>query len=194
MADRTNEKMSTSLEFHPAAGIVPSLTAEEQAELTQDIRKHGLRFPITLYQEKILDGRHRYRACLEAGVDPHFQEYDGTDPVGFVISAAIHRRHLSVEQKRAVTLEALKQNPARSDREVGKLTNTDHKTVGAMRRKLESTGEIPQLSETVGRDNKSRKRRPAAKKPQTKERQQAADDAQPEANDAEATAESRKAA
>src|SRR5690349_17486868 len=83
------------LEYHPAASIVPTLSSEEQTALTEDIRKHGLRFPITLYEGKILDGRHRHRACLDAGVEPRFQEYDGTDPAAFVISAAVHRRHLS---------------------------------------------------------------------------------------------------
>jgi hypothetical protein len=45
--------------------------------------------PIWLYQNKILDGRNRYRACVETGVDMAFMDfrlYSGVDPLGFVIS------------------------------------------------------------------------------------------------------------
>jgi hypothetical protein len=42
----------------------------------------------------ILDGRNRYRACLEARVEPRFVEFDADDPIAFVVSVNIKRRHL----------------------------------------------------------------------------------------------------
>jgi hypothetical protein len=57
-----------SLEFHPHACDFPLMEGKEFKELVADIEKNGLRDPIILFGGQILDGRYRYRACLEAGV------------------------------------------------------------------------------------------------------------------------------
>jgi hypothetical protein len=80
-----------------------------------------------------------------------------------VISANIHRRHLTVEKKRELIGKLLKADPTKSDRAIAKTTKTDHKTVASVRARKEATGEIPQLKKTVGADGKTRKR-PAKKK------------------------------
>jgi hypothetical protein len=82
----------------------------ELATLTASVKAHGLLTPITLLDGKILDGRHRYHACLTARVVPTFAEYSGNDPVGFVMAANLERRHLDVGQRAmiAVELETMK--------------------------------------------------------------------------------------
>jgi hypothetical protein len=50
----------------------------------------------------------------------------------------------------------LKASPAKSNRQVAEQAKADHKTVGAVRQELESTGEIPQLERTKGKDGKKR--------------------------------------
>ena len=47
----------------------------------------------------------RWRACLEAGVELQTVEYEGDDPRAFVISANIHRRHLTIGQRAMLAAE-----------------------------------------------------------------------------------------
>jgi hypothetical protein len=56
---------------------------------------------ITLYEGAILDGRNRYRACEEAGVEPRFEVFDDTEqtPLSFVLAKNLYRRHLTEGQK-----------------------------------------------------------------------------------------------
>jgi len=150
-----------TLEPHPFSAMFPPITAEDFDKLAADIKLHGLRQHIVLYQGKILDGNNRYRACSLAGIKPTFADFTGidADARNYVISANIHRRHLSPDQRRGIIAELLKLNPNQSNRSVGEQTKTSHTTVGAVREELESTGQIGQLSETKGADGKARKRK-----------------------------------
>jgi hypothetical protein len=75
----------------------------------------------------------------------------------YVIAANLHRRHLSAEDKRKVIAELLKRKPESSDRTIGQMVKADHKTVGAVRADLQSTGEISPVEKRVGADGKARK-------------------------------------
>lgn len=92
---------------HPAADLFPMLGDRAFAELVDDIRANGLAQPITLCDGQILDGRNRYRACREAGVEPRFTEYTGDSPVAFVWSANGVRRQLSKSQLSAIAAKML---------------------------------------------------------------------------------------
>lgn len=70
--------------------------------LKHDIRLHGQLNPIVLYQGMILDGGNRYKALIELGIEPRFTEYEGYAPIGFVLSANLHRRHLKEGQAAAI--------------------------------------------------------------------------------------------
>src|SRR3990167_5921459 len=92
-------------QFHPLADLFPLLEGVEFAALAEDIRLHGLHEPITLHPDgRILDGRNRYLACLEADRDPRFTTWSGADggELAFVISANLRRRHLNETQRAGV--------------------------------------------------------------------------------------------
>jgi ParB-like chromosome segregation protein Spo0J len=146
----------TQHRFHPLATSFPLLEGAEFDELVADVWAHGLLEPIVVLEDMILDGRNRYRACQAAGVEPTFIPYCGDDPAAFVVSANLHRRHLTQEQKRELAARLLKTQPQQSNRVIAKTARVDHKTVGAVRAELEATGEIPQLEKTTGADGKAR--------------------------------------
>ena len=89
-------------ELHPLCTLFPRLDPDAFAALVEDIRVNGLREPITLHDGMILDGGNRYRACLEAGVEPSFQEFAGGNVASYVLSANLHRRHLTAGQRASI--------------------------------------------------------------------------------------------
>lgn len=88
--------------IHPICDLFPRMPGEEFVALKKDIRENGLLEPIWLYEGKVLDGRHRHFACQEVGVEPRYRQYEGSNPLGFVISLNLNRRHLSESQRAMV--------------------------------------------------------------------------------------------
>jgi len=86
-------------EFHKFADIFPMIHGVAFEELKKDIKEQGLQQAIVLYEDKILDGRNRFKACLELNIKPHFEEYKGNNPLNFVISLNLKRRHLNESQR-----------------------------------------------------------------------------------------------
>lgn len=94
-----------NFEFHEAANIFP-MDDETLDELADDIRKHGQRIPIELLDGQIVDGRRRFMACRMAGVEPRTINVNPDDPVAYVLSLNLHRRHLTPSQKSMVAARA----------------------------------------------------------------------------------------
>jgi len=106
--------LKVPLENHPIAEIFPLLPEAELKELAEDIEKNGLQVPILIYQGKILDGRNRYRAMqlipgyLEEGFldQEKYREYLlERNPVDYVLSLNLKRRHLTPRQCVAAAVE-----------------------------------------------------------------------------------------
>jgi N6-adenosine-specific RNA methylase IME4 len=120
------------IEFHPLADLFPLLEGVEFDAFAADIAANGILDEIVIHQGKILDGRNRYRAGIEAGLiaadldlarvawPDEFREFgsegseliwnDGVeniaDPLKWVLSKNLHRRHLN-ESQRAMVAEKL---------------------------------------------------------------------------------------
>jgi ParB-like chromosome segregation protein Spo0J len=169
------------LPVHPAAELFPALSDDELRALGKDIEEHGIQRPVTLIEDgsgwMLLDGRNRLDAMELVGIQVvsddvttgfplrdirHMILPATTDATAYVVSANIHRRHLTAEQKRELIGKLLTAHPEKSDRQIGAALKADHKTVGGIRREKEATGEIPQLGVHVGADGRSR---PASRSP-----------------------------
>jgi len=92
-------------EIHEHALVIPVMNELDYESLRDDIQENGLNNPITLYEGKILDGRHRYQACRELGITPETEDYEGENPLTFVISQNLKRRHLDASQRTMIVLD-----------------------------------------------------------------------------------------
>jgi ParB-like nuclease domain len=158
-AERPDPLDLNTLTFHPLAEMFPLISDEELKELAKDIRENGMLEPIMMYQDKILDGRNRYRALMMLGktlvARSFFRELTCTvDPKAYVISENIRRRHLTAEQKREIVASLLRADPSKSNRAIAATAKVDDKTVAAVRGGLETGAEIPHQTERVGKDGK----------------------------------------
>lgn len=171
-----------ALEIHPATNLFPMMRPDELRALGEDIKQKGLSVPVILWAEskdaapKLLDGRNRLDAMEVVGLtvlDHEGKSLDcipvervyGGDPYAHVLSFNAHRRHLTPARKREVIAKMLKVQPDKSNRAIAKQTETDHKTVGNMRREMEGRGEIPHVSavkDIKGRKQATRKARRSA--------------------------------
>lgn len=101
------ETGASAFPVHPAAELFPMLNGEDYTQLRDDIKKNGLLEPIWLCDGQILDGRNRFRACEELGIEPKFQSYTGDSPAAHVWSLNGIRRHLTKSQRAAIAVEML---------------------------------------------------------------------------------------
>ena len=103
---------ASKYENHPLADIFPMMEESDLQALAADIKINGQHESGLLYEGKILDGRNRYAACIRAGVDMEFTEHVPPDesiigcgffdPLAYVISHNLHRRHLTTSQRASV--------------------------------------------------------------------------------------------
>jgi hypothetical protein len=143
---------------HPAAEIFPLMPDDELRDLAANI-KGGQRDPIAICDGKVLDGRNRLRACRLAGVRPRVEHVETDDPLGFVLSRNLHRRHLNSAQRAALAVELLpmleaeakeRQRAAGGDRKSAKA-----KAGGSVPQKVAgAVGEARDLAARIARTNK----------------------------------------
>jgi adenine-specific DNA-methyltransferase len=90
------------LTYHPVADMFPLMEGEAFNDLVEDIKKHGQRHAILAYKGQIIDGRNRYRACLQLKNKPLIEQWDGKGSLTELsCSLNFHRRHLTASQRAA---------------------------------------------------------------------------------------------
>ncbi|MBK8909165.1 MAG: hypothetical protein IPM60_15150 [Rhodospirillales bacterium] len=90
--------------WHDYANLFPMLDAAAQDGLRADIAAFGVREPVVLFQGRILDGRNRYMAARDLGLDFPVADFEGTpaEALAYVLSQNLHRRHLTESQRATV--------------------------------------------------------------------------------------------
>jgi hypothetical protein len=87
---------------HPFGKVWQPFDQAAFEEICENIARRGLDKEIIRYQSMILEGWHRYLACLAAKVEPRFIEFNGTDlEAAELVHASGIRRHSSAEQRYA---------------------------------------------------------------------------------------------
>lgn len=90
------------VEFHEYANLFPWIEGKSFEELKADIAKNGVLEPIVFLGNAILDGRNRYMAARDLGVEYPRVQFEGDDPLAFVVAKNLARRHLSESQRAMV--------------------------------------------------------------------------------------------
>lgn len=101
----TNSPQSV-LQQHALSAAFPSMSESDIEALAEDIKKHGQREPALIYEGQVLDGWHRYLACQQIGAEFWSDDFTGDDPIAFVISKNLHRRHLTAIQRASAVVAA----------------------------------------------------------------------------------------
>jgi len=91
-------------EIHEAATMFPTWSEADFALLVEDMKQNGQRLPIVLYDGKVLEGVHRYRACKVLGLKPKTRVVRDIDPYAYVWSLNGCRRDLPPAVKAAIRL------------------------------------------------------------------------------------------
>lgn len=152
-------RMFSLMEIHEAANLFP-LDGENIGELADDIKKNGQQVPVEIYCGKLIDGRRRLRACEIAGVEPITKEVNPADPVAYVLSINLHRRHLT-ESQRAMIGAAVKEIYEKEAKERQKMAGQQYHKGSA-----KVVAHVPQPSgdEPEAEDRESQERESSGKK------------------------------
>lgn len=123
------------MKTHPISEHFPMLEGDEWSAFVDSIRRNGQREPIVVYDGKILDGRNRYKACVEIGIEPKLRTLGADEnPWEFVWDENAHRRHLAQGQRVAIKIAFLRGSDAwtEAERKRKEATREKRATAGRM--------------------------------------------------------------
>ena len=117
-------------EYHELSTVFSSFEdTEEFKGLVKSVKEYGLFDPILVWQGKIVDGRHRHKACMEAGVEPEYEYLVDEVPfdkvLGRVVGANILRRHLTTGQRAMIAASLANMSTGRNWGENSNSPNSD---------------------------------------------------------------------
>jgi 16S rRNA G966 N2-methylase RsmD len=129
---------------------LPPISPDLRLRLKEDISRRGILVPILISQDgDCLDGRLRLEIAEELGLPARavpkivVGRISAAERADLRLVLNLYRRQLTQAQVRELIAWELRRQPQASDRAVAQRIGVDHKTVGGVRRALESIGEIP---------------------------------------------------
>jgi hypothetical protein len=137
---------ASSLKPHPLAEQFDMIEQGDDGgaafeALKASIAKDGIKFPIWIFEGKVLDGRNRLKAGLAVGhkfTVRDFQFFTGTreEAKAFVDAANIHRRHHSADQKERIVKARITEHPGASNRQIAKMCGVSHTFVNKVKQDM----------------------------------------------------------
>lgn len=133
--------------FHERSSVFPLIEGDDFESLVEDIKEFGQLEEGALFKGKILDGRNRYRACKILNIPFRAKEYSGKmDPLDYIISQNLHRRHLNKAQRSEIGLLLLEEEEKKAKERKAKIDVEIGKAVG------KGMGKSEPLTETKKKD------------------------------------------
>ena len=98
----TTAKSVTTYPLDPCVELFPAMNSDEFNALKKSIQRNGQSEPILLFHGKVVDGRHRLKACQELGIEPKVEtlsvkNYEQAKSMAFARN--INRRNLTTGQR-----------------------------------------------------------------------------------------------
>jgi hypothetical protein len=137
------DKYEYKIERHQLSSVFPDMTREEYSELLDSVREIGIQNPIVLFEDKIIDGWHRYKASVELDIDcPAVDLPEEIDPRSFVLAQNVNRRNLVASQRALLVVMvnswrrsgvkskgSPEDHPEKTNQEMVELSKTSSKTI-----------------------------------------------------------------
>lgn len=100
----------------PCAEAFPPMQVEEFEALKASIARNGLREPLLVWQGRVMDGRHRLKACQALNLVPTVQMLDGSyeEAKSMAFAANINRRHLRIGQRALLAAQLATRQPGQT--------------------------------------------------------------------------------
>ena len=150
--------------------IYPEMKEEAYLSLKNDIEKNGydFKFPIWIYEDEIIDGWNRYKACKELGVIPTYEKFigDETQAINFILRTN-NRRDLTTYQRTllAFEFEEMFREKAKEKQLSSLKKGTSVPQISAKREPIETRNELAKIAK-VSHDTISKVKKIQEKAPE----------------------------
>ena len=109
-------KKPTAWELDPVCEAFPPMTHDQFLGLKKSIERNGQREPIVVWNDRIVDGRHRLKACQELGIEPVVKRFTGNyqQAVSAAFAANVNRRQLGTGQLALLAAQLATRKPGQT--------------------------------------------------------------------------------